>query len=437
MVTGMPIFHFEHDSVCRGCALGKNTKKAYPHSRRRANGVLDLIHSNLCGPMTAPSMNGCLYYIIFIDDCSRKTWICFLKTKDESFSKFQEFKNLVENQTGRHIRVLRTNNGKEFDSHKYDDLYRDSGIKRELTVPYNPQQNGVAERKNKTICEADRAMMHDQYHSLSLWAEATNTSVYLQNGCPHKALEEKTPEEVSAGKKPSVDHLRIFGSLVYIHVPKEKRTKLEPSRKKGTFVGYSETSKAYRIYIPGQKYIKVSRNVTFHEEAAFRRSREFPSGAEEQEALASEHSFSEHLNEQREEAREPSMDPIRDSIEIPLEAPPAKRRPAWCQEILKEAKKHAAPKGAFRDSKKPNKYSGLIAQLNHVINSEPSTFDETAKHKVWKDAMVEKYESVLKNDVWEVVPRPKGKSIVTFKWIYKIKHARLDLWLVVSLRKRE
>jgi hypothetical protein len=92
-------------------------------------------------------------------------------------------------------------------------------------------------------------------------------------------------------------------------------------------------------------------------------------------------------------------------------------------EILKEAEKHAAPKGTFRESKKPDKYSGLIAQLNLVIDSEPSTFDEAVKHKVWKDAMIEEYETILKNDVWEVVPRPQGKSIVTSKWIYKIKHA--------------
>jgi transposase InsO family protein len=148
----MPVFSFEHDSVCRGCALGKNTKKAYPHSNRKTNGILDLIHSDLCGPMTATLMNGCLYYIIFIDDCSRKTWIYFLKTKAESFNRFQDFKNLVENQTGRHIGVFRTDNGKEFDSYKYDELCWASSIKRELIVPYNLQHNGVAERKDITIC---------------------------------------------------------------------------------------------------------------------------------------------------------------------------------------------------------------------------------------------------------------------------------------------
>jgi hypothetical protein len=88
MVTGIPIFPFEHDSICRGCALGKNTKKDYLHNNIKTNGILDLINYDLCGPMTALSMNGCLYYIIFIDDFSRKTWIYFLKAKDESFNKF-------------------------------------------------------------------------------------------------------------------------------------------------------------------------------------------------------------------------------------------------------------------------------------------------------------------------------------------------------------
>ena len=126
------------------------------------------------------------------------------------------------------------------------------------------------------IMEAPRAMIHDQDLPMHLWEEA----VYLQNRTPHRVLENKTPEEVFSGKKPEVSHLRIFRCLVYIHMPKEKRTKLEPSRRKGIFVGYSERSKAYRIYFPGFKKIDISRDVTFDKDSAYNKSRKKPKETE-------------------------------------------------------------------------------------------------------------------------------------------------------------
>ena len=148
-------------------------------------------------------------------------------------------------------------------------------------MPYKPQHNGVAERKNSMIFEAAKAMLTDLDLLLSLWVEATCTIVYIQNKSPRAILGEKTPEEVFTSKKPAVDHMRIFGTLVYIHVPKEKRAKLEPSEQKGIFVGYNESSKAYRIYIHGQRYIEVSRDVIFHEEVVFRQTKELPKDIEE------------------------------------------------------------------------------------------------------------------------------------------------------------
>ena len=109
---------------------------------------------------------------------------------------------------------------------------------------------------------------------LSLWDEATGTAVYIQNRSPHAILGEKTPEEIFTRKKHAVDHMRILSTLVYIHVPKEKRAKLEPSGKKGIFVRYSDWSKAYRIYVPGQRYIEVNRDVIFHEEIVFYQTQE-------------------------------------------------------------------------------------------------------------------------------------------------------------------
>ena len=112
----------------------------------------------------------------------------------------------------------------------------DSWIKRELSTPYNPQKNGVAERKNRTIMKVARAMLHDQDLSMHLWAEAAITVVYVHNCTPHIVLENKTPEEVFSGKKLEVSHLIIFGYVVYIHILKEKRTELDPSGKKGIFL---------------------------------------------------------------------------------------------------------------------------------------------------------------------------------------------------------
>ena len=118
--------------------------------------------------MSSPSLSGCLYYVLFIDDYSRKSWIYFLKAKSETFDRFKEFKILIENQTRRHIHILRSDNGGEYESKEFNDFCREAGIKKELTVPYNPQQNGVAERKNRMICEAAKAMITDLDLPLSL-----------------------------------------------------------------------------------------------------------------------------------------------------------------------------------------------------------------------------------------------------------------------------
>jgi transposase InsO family protein len=131
---------WRREECARDVHSSKHAKVAFPSSEHRSRGILDLIHSDVCGPMSSTSLTGNLYYVTFIDDSSRKTWIYFMKTKDEVFSKFQEFKALVENQTSRKIKVLRSNNGGEYTSNDFDSFCRKAGIKRELIVPYNLQQ---------------------------------------------------------------------------------------------------------------------------------------------------------------------------------------------------------------------------------------------------------------------------------------------------------
>jgi transposase InsO family protein len=167
-----------HEGICKGCTQGKYVKKPFPSSDKKAKGSLD-IHSNMCGPMSTTSLSGYVYYFSFIDDFSRKTLIYFLKDKSEVFTKFKEFKVLVENLSEKKIKILGSDNGGEFALDEFKEFYKEVGIKRELSTPYNPQQNDVAERKNRTIMEAVKTMIHDQDLSMHLWAEVTKTTVYV------------------------------------------------------------------------------------------------------------------------------------------------------------------------------------------------------------------------------------------------------------------
>ena len=168
--------------------------------------------------------------------------------------------------------MLRSDNGGEYTFHAFDEFCRQEGIRRQLTVPYTLHQNGVAERKNRAIVGEARAMLYDQSLPFFLWVEACNTTVYVQNMSLHRALGFQTPEEMFTGKIPEIGHFRIFGCLTYSHFPSEKRTKLEATRERGIFVGYDETSKAFRIYHLAQRKVVVRRDVRFEEERGFRRS---------------------------------------------------------------------------------------------------------------------------------------------------------------------
>ena len=120
----------------------KEHKKTFPSSESKEKGILEIIHSDVCDPMSSSSLRGYVYYVSFIDEFSRKEWIYFIKNKDEVFNKFKEFKSLIENHTEKKIKTFRSDNGREFTSNEFKELCKESGIKRELSTPYNPQQKG-------------------------------------------------------------------------------------------------------------------------------------------------------------------------------------------------------------------------------------------------------------------------------------------------------
>jgi hypothetical protein len=199
---------------------------------------------------------------------------------------------------------------------------------------------------------------------------------------------------------------------------------LDPSGKKGIFVGYCEVSKAFRIYIPGYHHIEINRDVTFDEDATFKRSRKC-----HLEEVYEEEPVAPRVAEPLKEVTVTLDDEIlEDHDMIESQEPPRmmishKRKPAWARELIQDAEKYGAPKGTMRQSKKPKPFSSYMALMCDLIEKEPTCFEEAIQKKEWVDAMTEEYQSIIKNDVWEVVPRPKFKDVVSSKWIYKIKHA--------------
>jgi transposase InsO family protein len=371
MVTGLPDFSLDHQGVCRGCALGKNVKATFPSSETRSKGIFDLIHSDVGKPMSVTSVKGASYYVTFIGDFSNKTWIYFMKTKDEVFIHFREFKAQVENMAGRKIKVRKTDNGGEYTSSEYIDFCKEAGIKREKTVPYNPQQNGVADRKNRSIVTAAKAMIHDQSLPLFLWAEACNTVVYLQKKSPHRIPEDKTPEEAFTGRRPEIGHLKIFGCPVYIHILVEKRTKLQPLEERGILVGYSEDLKAYRVSLTDQWRTVVSRDVKFEENLAPRHSQDLPTVVE----------GAQEVDPKDEPRVGTSTAGSQTPVEVAEHPVPSTSvgRPKWFEQTLRDARDHVeSPNTTFQESRPPRKFPTYMALTTSIIDSEPSIYEEVS-----------------------------------------------------------
>lgn len=234
-------------SPCIACIEGKQSRLPFPKkSYTRASEKVGLIHSDLCGPMSVSSFSGARYLLTFIDDFTRMTFGYFIKTKDEVLPVFKIFKTLVENQANLKIKILRSDNGREYVNKQFQIYLQEHGIEHQTTVPYSPQQNGVAERANRTIMESGRCMLQDAGLDRRFWAEALNTSIFIKNKSPSKAVRGTTPEEKWSGNKVNLSNLRIFGCAAYSMIPKEKRKKLDAKSKLYIFVGYCGESKGYR-----------------------------------------------------------------------------------------------------------------------------------------------------------------------------------------------
>ena len=241
MVRGLPEPKFEGaiKGSCQPCLQGKAHREPFPTPphQPRTYEVLELVHSDVC-EMPVYTYGGAKYFLTFLDEKSKRSWIYLMSHKSEVTEHFRNFKNLVEKQSGKRIKILRSDNGGEYVNAQLMEILQDTSIQHQLTVAGNPQQNGAAERLNRTLLDKVRSMIIGSGLSQKLWGEALYTANYVRNRSPTSEHQNMTPEEAYIGHKPSVAHLKVFGSKANVFVPENKRGKLDPRSWEGYFVGY-------------------------------------------------------------------------------------------------------------------------------------------------------------------------------------------------------
>ncbi|GJZ21158.1 retrovirus-related pol polyprotein from transposon TNT 1-94, partial [Tanacetum coccineum] len=240
LARGLPRLKFEKDHLCSACQLGKSKKHTHKPKTENTNlEVLNTLHMDLCGPMRVQTINGKKYILVIVDDYSRFTWVKFLRSKDETPAVVIKFLTQIQVGLNKTVRFIRTDNGTEFVNKTLYDHYEKVGIFHQKTVPRTPQQNGVVERRNRTLVEAARTMLIFSKAPMFLWAEAVATACYTQNRSLIHTRHEKTPYELVHDKKPDLTFFRVFGALCYPTNDSENLGKLQPTADIGIFVGYA------------------------------------------------------------------------------------------------------------------------------------------------------------------------------------------------------
>lgn len=368
---------------CEVCLQGKMTRATFPNkSENRAKGVLHLVHSDLCGAMQTATPSGKKYMVTFIDDFSKYTVVELLREKSETFEKFKEYVEMCKTMFNSKPKFIRTDRGGEYMDNDFIKYMKAEGIQYNRTAPSTPQQNGVAERKNRTLIEMARCMLIESGMAKTFWGEAVIMANYIQNRLPWKNLE-KTPYEIWFGTKPSIQHFKKFGSKCFVFIPDEKRRKLDSKAIEAIMVGYDLSSKAYRCYVQSTGKVVISRDVRF--------------------------------------VSKDSNWKASDNI-VTVERSLNNRNDVETNNEPNNAPEQEPRRSARSNKGIPPKRLIEIMALDNTF--EPQSYNEAVtcpdKSK-WIQAMNDEINSLYENQTWDLVDLPEGEKGIGCKWTFKIK----------------
>jgi len=267
LVIGLPKLKFKKDHLCETCQKGKQIKHSFKLKNVASTSKpLELLHMDLFGPSRTMSLGGNYYALVVVDDFSRFTWTLFLESKSEAFSAFKKLAKRLQNTCCNNIIAIRSHHGVEFQNEKFSTFCEKMGIFHNFSTPRTPQQNGVVERKNRSLEELARTMLSESSLPKYFLADAVSTSCYVMNRVLIRSILKKTPYELFNGRKPNIRHLKLFGCRCFIlNNGKENLGKFDEKADNGIFIGYSSTSHAYRVYNKRLMNVEESVHVVFDE----------------------------------------------------------------------------------------------------------------------------------------------------------------------------
>ncbi|XP_042984783.1 uncharacterized protein LOC122313675, partial [Carya illinoinensis] len=271
LVRGLPKTYFLKDKICDACQFGKQTKTSFKTKKHiSTTRPLQLIHMDLFGPNRVASLGGKYYAFVIVDDFSRYTWVIFLAHKDEAHNAFTKLCKRIQNEKGYTISSIRSDRGKEFVNKNIETFCDENGFIHNFSAPRTPQQNGVVERKNRSLQEMARTMLNENNLPSYFWAEAVSTACYVINRVMLRSKLDKTPYELWNEKKPNIGYFHVFGCKCFILNDRDNLGKFDAKSDEGIFLGYSTNSKAYRVFNKKTLTVQESMHVVFDELEAIR-----------------------------------------------------------------------------------------------------------------------------------------------------------------------
>lgn len=422
---------------CETCAQAKQFVKPFHASETKSKNILELIHSDLCGPMETQSIGHAKYILTFIDDLSKKVFVYFLKSKSDVLHAFIEFRKYIELQMELKIKMIRTDNGGEYCSVEFEKYCKGNGIQHQLTTAYTPQQNGVAERMNRTLIEKAKCLLFDADLPKTYWAEATSMAAYLINRTISSS-HGKVPNELFYNQKVDISNLKIFGSPVMVHITKQKRKKWDKKSVKMIFVGYDRDIKGFRCIDRNTRKIIVSRDVIFHETTKKSIINMDVDGIIVKNTTPHESTINsrDSINDDLSMNEDTIIPTLNDSEQF--ETPNTSKSSDSLDDSEYVPEENVENVESSDRTLRPKRSPIPPFQLNNLaLFIEPASVSEAIKSEEaddWREAMEEEWKSHQSNRTWSLVPLPPGRKSIKAKWVFKAK--RNDAGEVIRYKAR-